>query len=528
LSDLQILVAALDADGRAAQQPGPDGRTSPVLRRAPESPLLAAIRRTVDSTYAAQALRLDRFARNLVRRGGFGAPELDGPVWLFLSDEEGGYARHGFWLEDDDGGRRFVNAPYINMVVDDDGLARGFFEKTFPHELAHTTLRVLVGDITRGPARKSHQSMTVMDYPTALDEGWAEHTELLVTHQTANPWLLGRERGRTPDFINAWINKVDEALRTDGVRRNIYVHAKALPAAALEPNPDPFAVWLEGEVDATFLTDKLKSAQAMLSSEGVGATLFYRVVTSKTLGQRYEAPEFYTRFGATPETVTPYENINLKLFAAMREMVRPSSGAGGSPATGPETPLDPHRPLLLDLVRTYMALFPADAPAICDIFLDITWGATASRDVAAALERLASQGRVGDLGAFREGLSEGIKLLDQLRADILAGQVALDANLGPELWLLNDTFLVPKRFFKPYDRSVPATLNLNAAAEAELMTLPGVDLALARRIVAARHERGFFGALTDLQSTCGVTDSLIGALQQMQQAMAAADLTDRI
>lgn len=148
--------------------------------------------------------------------------------------------------------------------------------------------------------------------------------------------------------------------------------------------------------------------------------------------------------------------------------------------------------------------------------------------MAAALEALAYQGRVGDLAAFQKGLDGGIKLLGQLKADILAGQVALDANLGPELWLLNEAFLVPRRFFKPYDRNVPATLNLNAAAEPELMTLPGIDLTLARRIVAARHARGFFRTIADLKEIEGVTDSLIGTLQQMQQAMAAHDLTSRI
>ncbi|MDF2629818.1 MAG: hypothetical protein K0R39_3649 [Symbiobacteriaceae bacterium] len=508
LPDLEMLIAVTDAGGAPVLAPGPvaQGPLCPVLRRAPESALLTGIRRAADTTYAAQALRLDRFARNLV--------QLSGPVWLYLSEEEGGFARHGFWLEDDHGGRCFLETPYIDMVVDEAGLERGFFEKIFPHELAHTTLRLLVGDITRGPARKSHQSMTVMDYPTALDEGWAEHTELLVTDRTDNPWLLGRERGRNPDFLSAWVNKVDEALRTDGVRRNIYVHTKALPAAALAPNPDPFAVWLEGEVDATFLADELKPAQAMLSAEGVGATLFYRIVTSQALRERYEEPDFYARFGAVPGEVTPHENINLKLFAAMREMAR--------------SPLDPHRPHLLDLVSTYMALFPADAPAICEIFLDVTWGATASRDVAAALEALAYQGRVGDLAAFRSGVAEGIKLLDQLKADVVAGRVALDANVGPEIWLLNEAFLVPRRFFRPYDRNVPATFNLNAAAEPELMTLPGVDLALARRIVAARRELGFFRSVDDLSTISGVTDSLIGTLHRMQQAMAAADLSDRI
>ena len=70
------------------------------------------------------------------------------------------------------------------------------------------------------------------------------------------------------------------------------------------------------------------------------------------------------------------------------------------------------------------------------------------------------------------------------------------------------------------ERTEPLTVNLNTAPEVELMTLPGVDLATARRIVAERRTRGFYRSLDELRSAAGLSpalyESLVGMRAQME------------
>ncbi|MGE5674036.1 MAG: ComEA family DNA-binding protein, partial [Mycobacterium leprae] len=98
---------------------------------------------------------------------------------------------------------------------------------------------------------------------------------------------------------------------------------------------------------------------------------------------------------------------------------------------------------------------------------------------------------------------------------------ALDANVGPELWLLNERFPIPASFINP-QRTHPLSLNLNAASVADLMTIEGIDLALAQRIVSVRRQAGFFRSLDDLSQIEGVTVPLRSALRLMQAAMLTA------
>jgi hypothetical protein len=78
MDELSILIAMPDA----APQAGPDGHLYPVLGPAPPSPLCDRIAEAARTTFIRQAIRLYQYARRAAE-----------PVRLFLSDEEGGYAR---------------------------------------------------------------------------------------------------------------------------------------------------------------------------------------------------------------------------------------------------------------------------------------------------------------------------------------------------------------------------------------------------------------------------------------------------
>lgn len=187
-----ILAPLTDTKGRTCQASAPDGQAYPIFRVADDSLLVRDIGGVLTTTFAHQTLKLERYARNLltwelVRQGRQDSEQykrLTEPMYLLLSNQEGGFARFGFWLRDQRGKQRLVLSDYVDLVVNENSLKSGDFEETFPHELGHIILRRLLGNIERGPSRKMHMSMTVTDYPNAFDEGYAIHFQPLARDAT--------------------------------------------------------------------------------------------------------------------------------------------------------------------------------------------------------------------------------------------------------------------------------------------------------------------------------------------------------
>jgi hypothetical protein len=188
----EIVVPVLDSNHNVVIASAPDGHSYLVFQIAPQSKLVDGVRHTLETSFAQEALRLDRYARNLVlaKRTEAHVAEneewLKSPMYLLMSTEEGGFARFGFWLQDSAGKRRLVLAGYVDLVVGD-GLNDGIFS----HELGHLILKTLTGGLQDGESRKMHQSMTVTDYPTAFDEGYAEsfehESDSLIVADTVRP-----------------------------------------------------------------------------------------------------------------------------------------------------------------------------------------------------------------------------------------------------------------------------------------------------------------------------------------------------
>ncbi len=514
----EVLVPIVDSRQSVVTAAAPDGKVYPVFRAAPKSQLLTLVRRELDTSFAQQVLRLDRYARNLLiaRRDKAGAPveeALVAPMYLLLSTEEGGFPRFGFWLQDAGERRRLVMAGYVDLVVSAESVDTGGFEEIFSHELGHLILKALTGGLPNGSSSKMHQSMTVTDYPTAFDEGFAEHFQPLVRDATTNAYLRKMTEGTgSTDIESLWLSAADGQLRTDGAKRNLFIHRKPLPASALDPNPDLYRLFLEDETSTAFLPGELKNGQEMMASEGVIATLFYRLVTDPRLRTSYREPGFYAAFLREPaeaprQVITEYENVNLKIFAAME-------GLAG---------LSADRPPVIGLIARYARMFPEDAKRVYQLFLEATWCATASREVAAALHRASADGHRGDIALFRQ--NRPFPLLDAVTAEILSGKRTLDADLGPELWLANEGFKIAPAVWSE-ERSEVLTFNLNTASIAELMTVPGVDLAAARRIIAARDARGFFRSIDDL-SEAASPRGVIASFADMRKAMDRAGSHER-
>jgi hypothetical protein len=522
---VEIVSPVTDAQGHIVEAAAPDGRPYPVFRQPPESPLVKQVREVLHSGPAQQVLVLERFARTVrshERDAAAGErPASLPPMYLLLSNQEGGFARYGFWLEQANGPRKLVMAGYVDLVVRQQSVDSGDFEEIFCHELGHLILRSLLGDLSHGPSRKMHQSMTVTDYPTAFDEGYAEHFQPLARDTTQNPALRKIQSGTgTMDLDLLWLSNLDGQLRTDGVKRNLFVHCKAPPAANTAQGADLYPVFLNEETSTQFLPGALKNAQEMMASEGVIATLVYRLVNRESLRNHYREPAFYNQFveanagaGADPQKeISPYQNVNLKIFAALRQ-IAPQAG-------------DPSRPLAIALIDAYAKLFPDEARTVYDLFLSTTYGVTASPEAAPAFERAAAAGQIGDIDSYPHASGAAFSLLDQITNRVAKGDLSLDANLGPELWLLNEDFKIASAVWER-ERTVPLSLNLNTASEPELMTLPGVDSALVARILATRHSRGYFHSVDEVGLIEGVSPAHLQALKEMAEKMRKAGMYTR-
>ena len=501
-----------DKAGQAVFQNSDNGERYPVVREAGDSDLVRHAQAVLASGMPQEALKLDRFARNLLISQSDPTTSLDhelkAPMYVLLSEEEGGFARHGFWLESADGKRELVMLQYVDLAVDESGVEDGTLEEIFPHELAHLILRSFFGERFTGPSVKMHQSMSVTDYQTAFDEGYAEHFQPLVRDNTRNPHLQALTRGvGTVDRDLFWLSRVDQQLRTDGIKRNLFVHRKSIPASAVDGG-DPYLVFIDSETSPDFLNDELKSGQEMMASEGVISTLFYRMVNDDRLRSDYRDASFYQSFfpGGLPldirTAVTPYENANLKLFAAMRQVALRAS-------------LD--APPVIAIVDQYAKLFPNEAEAIYDDFLSTTYGATASQKTVTAFEKALKSGRRGDVQDFRADSRAAFATLSSSKK-LVESTLPLGANVGPELWLLNSDFKIAGAYWQK-DRTQPVTINLNNATEAELMTISDINLSLAIRIVAERRKRGFFESVDDLQPIRGISPGLLERLRRMVAGM---------
>ncbi len=482
----EIVVPVLDANRQLLMASAPDGKSYPVFQAAPSTKLVDDLRKELQTSYAQQVLRLDRYARNFIlakRTEAHRSPEerLTAPMYFLTSTQDGGFARLGFWLQDNSGHRKLVLAGYVDMLVEEEDCSHGCIEEIFSHELGHLILHTLTGTLEPGNSRKMHQSMTVTDYPTAFDEGFAEHFQPL-SRDSHSATRAGESFA--PDFELFWLSAADTQLRTDGVKRNLFIHRKPIPEMAFDPKPDLYRLFCDAETSTVFLPAELRNGQQMMASEGVISTLFYRLVNDEKLNTQYRDASFYRAFlpsvsDRPQDSITPRENEHLKLFAAIAEMGSVKS----------------NEPFLIRMTENYARLFPYEAKRIYSDFISATWGATVSQPLALQLARAAGEGGRGEMDAFRK--DKPWSLLDSTIAEVAAGKHPLDANLGPELWIVNSEFKIAPSMWSN-DRSLPLTMNLNTVAEPELMTIPGIDIGNARKIMAARNTKGFFTSISDL------------------------------
>ncbi|MCA9717504.1 MAG: hypothetical protein H6713_12455 [Myxococcales bacterium] len=457
------LLVVLDETGESR-----DGR--PVLTRhpAPEAATSVLTRGLAGALVRAYAME-----QEYLRRAEQRAPE---PAYILLSSRQGGFAREGFWLDDEDK----PEAGYVDLHRDWPLTGKfGSVDQLFPHELTHVIRRQLAGELQDGGTNQVHALGVRTDRVVAFNEGFAEAVQALaVDHPDAAPstaalagdqarververQLAAYRRELTARVALAtrmrlgfliWYSDAEDVLRYHAVKANAFARAPAIPERLL--TADPYAAYLLESVLPGRPEDPLKSRSRMLASEGVISALMLRWLADEELGASRRGADFYARFGVTADQVTPLENALLKLFHALHE----------------------HKPRdLVALVDGYRALFPDEAPRVDALLRDV-------------------------LGAPR-------------------------GDAPPELWLANRAFKTGTTVFDQH-RALPRvhTFDLNGASLVDLVGVPGVDIALARSIRAHAP----YASLDELDRVPGLTGDQRDALRGLASELAAlrAELED--
>jgi hypothetical protein len=463
-AELGVLAPVL-VDGRPQVRVDPHGHDAPVVTRLVAGPLHAALQREATTGFTATMLALDESAQRIA---GAAAPR---PTWLYLSQEEGGFARSGFWLQDANG-TTFVAEPFVDLVVGADSVEDGSFEEVFAHELGHVFLRRLLPHLPAGPSRTAHAALALTDRPTAFDEGFAMHFQALARRATRNPRLRDIDDGLDArPFLPYWASRFDGAWRIDGVRRNAFVQLQV-------PWPGEADAARAQDTSALFDTGRLKSGDQMLASEGVVATLFYRWLAPGPV--------------ATDAVVARYA----PWFTAMSAL--------------DATMLDADTPLPVALLQVFAARERDAAPAAIDTFLATTYGATLGPALPHRTEALAVLGRGGDPEAFVPALQAARAALAEAAARAKADPSVLDDGLGAGLWLA----------------AGERVLDLNTI-EADGLQALGLEPALAVQVLAERRARGPFAGLAALAARVPATAGVGARLAEAHARAQALGAFDR-
>jgi hypothetical protein len=521
---------------RRSAKKAPDGSRTDVLvaadRDTDEIARRAARILEDPSGFSQFLLRLDRRARTYTaRKAGRAAAlaphvALDEPAYLFLSDRQGGFPSEGFWLERPDGSLvEMKGVPFVDTVVRERDLERSIdgLEAIYAHELGHLIMNALAGMPSRRPSTAMHFVTVRTDAWCALNEGWGEHFQpMALDHYERAGDAIDADRDPPPSDIERfwyprfareqiegclicpanlrliwWHGRTEQRLRDFPLRANHFAHALELPLPLSGGSRSPIEVQMYRDVMPPPETGRLKNGSQMLSSEGVVATLFYRLASDERLRNAFRDAAFYAQFlpeelagdlalDGAAALVPPAENVYMKLFEVFHRRLT----WGRWPA--------------LEVVAGYAELFPEEAPIVYEIFLDVTRGVTVEK--AAALRH----GESGYLAGLHDRLA--------------AGTASVDGNLGPPLWMSAGGIRLGMGIFRYFPVPSTFTFDLNAADVADLRNFSGISLPLAEAIVSARENRGCFDSVDDLKSVDGMTPELLsrmkGSAARMEERLA--------
>jgi competence ComEA-like helix-hairpin-helix protein len=434
----------------------------------------------IDSCYISDFLELYRIAQSYL----VNINELDSiePAYLALTENEGGFAKQGFYLVNGKSRINKKHTPYVDITTRAAMSPLNklmSFSQLYPHEMGHVLFRLLCReDSTENNSRSvdMHFFSLVTDYPTAFNEGFAEHIEnisrlfekneeiktgiqndLEKIAASSQQAIKGFERdliyplrmGYYKASMLNWYQKYEDYKR----------HEQALNASVRYKNSSLQLSNIEDQLSyrnsgVGVRESEIRNLVQLHATEGVISSFFTNLSTSK-VANNYLDISFYEDFlldsidhlNPPEELFTPLQNQFIKYFYVLHNYVVINNSS---------------RSQLCDFMDGYLLSFPDDTAEVKDIFRRTT------------------------------------------------GQHYTN-ELPPPIWLLVKNYNHRLLTFDPYGAiTVPVyTFSLNAAEVEDLQTISGLSRLDAEIIISYREENGFFTDLSQLESVPGLQKSTV-------------------
>ena len=442
--------------------------------------LYKTVMSNIDSCYIGEFLELYRIAQSYL----VNINELDKlePAYLALTENEGGFAKQGFYLVNEESSMNKNHTPYVDITTRAAMSPLNklmSFSQLYPHEMGHVLFRLLCPeDSTENNSRSvdMHFFSLVTDYSTAFNEGFAEHIENISRIFEKNEEIkTGIQndldkiaassqqaiKGFERDFIYPirmgyykatmlnWYQKYEDYKR----------HEQALTGSVRYKNTSLQLSNIEDQLSYRNSGVGIRKSESrnlvqLHATEGVISSFFTSLSTSK-VANNYLDITFYEDFlldsinnmQSPEELFTPMQNQFIKYFYVLHNYVVINNSSKSQ---------------LCDFIDGYLSSFPEDATEVKDIFRKTT------------------------------------------------GQNYTN-ELPPSMWLLVKNYNHRLLTFDPYGAiTVPVyTFSLNAAEVEDLQTINGLSRLDAEKIIAYREAYGFFTDLSQLESIPDLQKSAI-------------------
>lgn len=453
------------------------------MRLCEKSNLYKKVHAQLSFPFHQSALRLNQCTRNLMK-------DTMGPNVLFLSDNEGGFAKKGIRIKAHDGIKDYKDLNYVDLVLDEERVDEGELH-IFTHELGHVMMNNIIDNLPSGKNTKQHISVGITDYYTAFSEGWAIQFERLAYDSI--PFYKKSSDSKydyNKEILKLWQCEADSKIRLEGVLKNIFINKKLIPDIDISTMDIKDMIILE-HTSPIFDKTRLKNAQEMLSNEGVIATLFYRITTSEALKKDYMPKDHYNDFllsdlsddDSIENLFTPFENVILKSLWIFKEIK--------NKLTDSSIPF-------IEFINCWCDHFPNDRSEIIRIFITTTVGKTITNELSDVYEKTAYKGMVGKIDDVIHGFKDYKKILGDICRKVEQGILRIDSNIGSELWVENKSVEIPSCFWSDEETN-PLMINLNTASPYELMSLYKIDINKSNEIIKKRDLLGYFKSVDSLE-----------------------------
>ena len=355
-----------------------------------------------------------------------------------------------------------------DMFVINEAIGKDSLGDVVGHELFHGIMADLYGvDSPGGPKSKSrmgHDAHVISDYSMGLSEGWAE-------------------------FFEAWSGEDNEAFDNRGGKSKVtrFLLGRQVPIRRGLYTQADFEKYRR-----TKKTGRIKNGSQMEATEGLVAGVLYAILTHDEISDPFELI-IEAMYRDKPQTQTELVTSMMNRAKSDREK------------------------RIIGLTFLYATKFATVSPEAWRLYQEMY---KAKLAFVRGKNDGATEAEAAELRqAFSQARAEYKEFVSPLEGQVLSGQLALNANVGPELWMDG----VLKKEVDGKEKEITYRFNLNTATAGFLSAIGfGDEMALA--VVKARDAKGFCESEQDLR---GVIPGEAIEMLTMMRKLYAQGLADK-